>query len=141
MARGASAPRWPFITTLQDWRGAFFKFVNTNGQEAKHIVMDAHVAFHFTDGGGWPVNVEKGVMPFPVFLDPVGQITQAPCFLFGNGSAGFDDNFREGLGQGFCLGRGNILTCDKHVFIKRHVTLLMVVPGAVPYPSWLAFRP
>ena len=60
--------------------------------------------FHFQHRGARRLDVEQDIVPFAVFLDPVGKVPKTPLFLLFDLSAALGDDRGHGLGYRFHLG-------------------------------------
>jgi hypothetical protein len=108
-----------------DGRRAFLEFLDANGHETQHILVDAHRAFHFVHGRRRGVDVEHDVMALAVFAHTIGQALETPIFALGDAAAPLGKGFGKLVGQGFDLGGRHILTDDENVLVERHPEFLL----------------
>src|SRR5690606_3800841 len=72
------------VALLHHRRRAFFQLVHAHCHEAQNVFIDAHLAFHFSNGSRGGVDVEKGIVSLAVLADAVGETLEAPIFVLGN---------------------------------------------------------
>jgi len=70
-------------------------------------------------------------MRLAVLLHLVGEPTQAPIFLLLHLATAFGDERGHLLGDRFDLLLGDVIACDEHAFVERHVISLWL---AQPWP-------
>jgi hypothetical protein len=108
------------IGLAKDGRRTFFMFLDANGHVAQHIIVNAHLAFHFGDCRRLSVNVHQDIMRLPVLVDPVCGVAKTPAFDLRDLAAMRLDDALELFGKGFRLLPGNILARKEYVFVKSH---------------------
>ena len=110
-----------FVTFLHLNRWQLFVLINFDGQNAHHVIMQTHQAFHFLYGGRWCVRTQEGIVALAVFVDLVGHRFDAPVFAVDELAVVVSQNCAEMFDKAFCLRVGQILTRNHNMLIKRHV--------------------
>ena len=106
----------PFLGA-QHRRRAVLQLVDAYGEVAEHVFVEPHLPFHLMDGGGRRIDVEQHVVALPVFLDPVGEVSETPVLALLDFSLAFFEDRREPVHEGID-GRGrDVLPRDEHGFV------------------------
>ena len=108
------------IALLHHRGRAFFQLVDAHGHEAQNVFIDAHLAFHFSNGRRRCFNVQQGVVGLAILANAVGETLEAPIFVLGNLAATLGQDFGQRRGQFFDLLLGNVLASQVNVFVKGH---------------------
>src|SRR4029079_1591083 len=105
-----------------DGRGSFLELVDADGEETDDVFVDRHRALQLLDGSRRGIDVEQGVVTLAVLLDAIGEGTQAPVLLLGDGATEPGDQVGELGGQGLHLRRRDVLTRNEDILIECHET-------------------
>jgi hypothetical protein len=108
--------------------------VDLDGQNAHHVVMQTHQAFHFLHGVRRGVGAHVGVMALAVLVDLVGHRLDAPVFGADEVTAIVAEDRAEVLDQALGLRVGQVLTRNENMLVERHV-ISSSVTGAFQRPG------
>src|SRR5262249_21708589 len=106
---------------LHDGRGAFLERVDAHGEEAQHILIDAHGALHLAHRGMRRLDVEEDVVALAILLDAVGEGAQTPIFALLDLAAALADDAGESLRQALDLRRGDVLARNEYRLVQTHM--------------------
>jgi len=91
--------------------------VDTDRDEAQHVLVQPFLALDFRQRGRGGVDVEQGEMRLPVLAHPVGEGLHPPMLGLRDLAAELFDEALVLLGQFLDLLRGNVLSRQKYVFV------------------------
>ena len=117
------------VTALHHGGWAGLQLIDAHGHEAQDVFADAHVPFHLGDRGCGSVEIEQDVMALAVLLDLVGEGLQTPLLGLGNFATVVANDRRVSFGELLDLRGRDVLACDEHAFIIRHLVSPWLLHG------------
>ena len=94
--------------------------VDLHGEDAHHVVVDAHPELHLPHSRRGGVGFHEGVVALAVLVDLVGHRLEAPVFAVDDLAAVFGEDLSEALDEALGLGAGQVLARDEDMLVERH---------------------
>lgn len=87
-------------------------------------------ALKLMDGRGRAVDVEQGVVPLALLVDRIGEVAQTPILGLADLGALLFQKSGKLLDEGIDLRRGDVGSCNDHVFVECQFWLPCLDRGA-----------